>query len=274
MGIHINPTVSEKIAKIKKGGPQELFFVSDFDRTMTKAKFHGEEVVSGLSIFHHGNYLHDPYANQAQELWDYYYPKESNIHLSEDERFTLMKEWYDKHVALFVQYKLSKDIISQAAQSHQIKLRDGTDVLLNRCSELDIPFIVFSAGSGDVIKELFDMEKLLHTQVSICSNYFSFTPEGVVNGFSSEIIHSYNKNKIDIHTHGVSESVKEKPHLVLMGDSLKDPTMGEHFHPETILKVGFCHNVDLLAQYRRLYDVVLTGDGSFEPVLDLLGLAS
>ncbi len=270
MGVYINAEASLKIARIKAAESSDLCVVSDFDRTLTKAYLDNNDVPTGLSIFHNGDFLRPNYAQKAQELWNYYYPRETRADLDDSTKSKLMQEWYEKHVSLFIEFELNKSIISQAATSNKIVLREHTAELMNHFAKNDIPFLVFSAGSGDVIKDLFAYKQLIQPKVNICSNYFSFNDEQKVVGFSSQIIHSYNKNKINIYEHGVHKNIVTKKNLLLIGDSVKDTQMGEHFHPQNVLRVGFCHNITRLSEYREVFDVVFTGDGSFKPLLDLL----
>ncbi len=266
----MNADVSLKLAQIKTQGFSQMFIVADFDRTITKAYKHNKDVPTGLSIFHNGDFLRPNYAQKAQELWNYYYPRETRTDLDDQTKSALMQEWYEKHISLFVEYELNKSIINRAATSDKILLREDTDKLIEHCAQKNVPFFVFSAGSGDVIKELFLHKQLLKPTVNICSNYFAFDKQEKVTGFSSQIIHSYNKNSINLYEHGIHEHVLDKQNLVLIGDSLKDTQMGEHFHPENILRIGFCHDVTRLSDFRETFDVVITGDGSFQPVIKLL----
>ena len=53
--------------------------------------------------------------------------------------------------------------------------------------------------------------------------------------------------------------------VILLGDGTGDVFMADGIPHDNLLKVGFLnHDEDkLLAQYSEIYDVVITGDGSF-----------
>ncbi|MFT4313393.1 MAG: hypothetical protein ACMXYA_03210, partial [Candidatus Woesearchaeota archaeon] len=268
-----NPDVSVTLAKIRSTKSDKICVVSDFDRTLTKAFIGGTDAPTGLSIFHNGDFLRPNYAQRAQALWEYYYPLEIQKTLDDTQRSIILQEWYEKHVSLFHEYSLSKSIIQQAARSEKIVLREQTKDFISYFQQRHIPFFVFSAGSGDVIKEVFAYHNINHESLLICSNYFSYNEDDIVTGFSSDIMHSYNKHKINLQTHGISHTDIDIQSLIVCGDSVKDPLMAEQFGAKTVLKIGFCHDITRLAEYRELYDVVVTGDGSFAEILSLLSLS-
>merc|ERR1711907_520823 len=79
-----------------------------------------------------------------------------------------------------------------------IMLREGMADLICQCQEASppIPFLIMSAGLGDVIKEFFAQRlhfALAETTV-IVSNMMKFGDDGCLTGFSEPLMHMFNKN--------------------------------------------------------------------------------
>lgn len=62
-----------------------------------------------------------------------------------------MQEWWSKAHELLIGLGLKRsDIVDAVAQS-DIRIRDDSVALINYCRENQIPFLLFSAGLGDVL---------------------------------------------------------------------------------------------------------------------------
>ena len=123
------------------------------------------------------------------------------------------------------------------------------------------------------------------------SNFLKFDDTGNMVGFQSDIIHAYNKDKVDIYAHlnvghreraPLSEKHKHS-NVILMGDSLGDPCMANGIKDvSTILKVGFLNygmctkeQQRQVKSYLDLYDIVCIDDQTVDVVnLILNGIMS
>lgn len=66
-----------------------------------------------------------------------------------------MNEWWSKAHELLIGLGLKRsDIVNAVAQS-DIRIRDDSIELINYCRENQIPFLLFSAGLGDVLAVVF-----------------------------------------------------------------------------------------------------------------------
>ena len=54
------------------------------------------------------------------------------------------------------------------------ELRDSTDTLLNTANNGKVPFIILSAGIGDLIREILSHQKLMLENMRIVSNFLEF----------------------------------------------------------------------------------------------------
>lgn len=63
-----------------------------------------------------------------------------------------MKEWWSKAHDLLIDMKLKKSDIVKAVQMSDIRIRDDSVELINYCRNQKVPFLLFSAGLGDVLE--------------------------------------------------------------------------------------------------------------------------
>lgn len=62
-----------------------------------------------------------------------------------------MKEWWSKAHDLLINMKLKKSVLS-AVELSDIRIRDDSVELINYCRDNQVPFLLFSAGLGDVLE--------------------------------------------------------------------------------------------------------------------------
>lgn len=63
-----------------------------------------------------------------------------------------MKEWWSKAHDLLINMKLKKSDIVRAVELSDIRIRDDSVELINYCRDNQVPFLLFSAGLGDVLE--------------------------------------------------------------------------------------------------------------------------
>ena len=55
--------------------------------------------------------------------------------------------------------------------------RDGSDWLLQQLDNCQVPLLVFSAGIGDIIEEVFRQRSKMYDNIKIVSNFMHFNQE-------------------------------------------------------------------------------------------------
>ena len=149
------------------------------------------------------------------------------------------------------------------------ELRDSTDTLLNTANNGKVPFIILSAGIGDLIREILSHQKLMLENMKIVSNFLEFDSKtGVVVGLKSDMpIHMFNKKAPN------QDGLEERKNIVLIGDSLGDVRMADGIEDiNVVLSIGFLNkNVEAnLSEYKRCFDIVLVDDQTMDFPLALL----
>ena len=192
-----------------------------------------------------------------------------------------MLEWYAKSNEVLISERFERSelvrAVSQARQDGLIGLRAGVRQLFDTLAAHRVPLLVFSAGISNVIEEVFSqldcplsLRDSDESLTRIVGNKMLFDSEGRLTAFESPLIHMYNKNQ------SVVPAFVQRQHVIVLGDSIGDAQMadGAATPPQQVLKVGFLNesaeDTRRLAQFEEAFDIIILGDGTMQPVLNLL----
>jgi HAD superfamily hydrolase (TIGR01544 family) len=210
---------------------------------------------------------------KADSLNQYYYPIEVAPNLTREEKIPHMIAWYNAINNLIVESKFTRADLEPSVEQANVMLRPGVDYIFDFAREYDVPLLIFSAGVGDVLKEVIEQQYgPLPPKSEIVSNWMKFDERGVIVGWTEPLIHMFNKDDSHLRGSALFPDIAARPNVLLIGDSLGDATMADGVPHALVLKVGFLNdNIDLhLANYLKAFDVVLPGDTTFEPVIEVL----
>jgi hypothetical protein len=113
----------------------------------------------------------------------------------------------------------------------RIVMRSGTDILLKKLNEQNIPLIIFSASGIDVdsIRLLLKHRGLDLPNISIVSNKLYRDATGAMIGYSKPVIRSLNKKESVIRDNdeykALQGQIQDRPHAVVIGDGIHDAGM-------------------------------------------------
>ncbi|MFA5917332.1 MAG: hypothetical protein WC850_03820 [Candidatus Gracilibacteria bacterium] len=266
--------LEEILEKIKSDGLDNLHILADFDKTMTKAFSAGKKRPSLISVLRSEGYLSEEYSHKAYELYDYYNPIEIDPKIDLETKKQEMTIWWNKHLDLLVASGLHKKDIQSIIDSRLIELREGVKDFLRFLSENNIPLVIISAnGLGtDSIEIYLEKEGFLTPNIKIISNEFIWDTKGNAIGYDKRVIHVFNKDETVLHEFPeIYSQIENRKNVILLGDSLGDVGMIEGFGYNNLLKIGFLNNneEELLEEYKKNYDIVLTGDNDALILKDL-----
>ncbi|KAJ1553347.1 hypothetical protein HK405_008193 [Cladochytrium tenue] len=218
-------------------------------------------IISGLS-----------FRDRSEALYQRYYPIEINSSLSMEVRRAAMEEWWRQAHEVIVDAKLSREEISRLVLATPVPFRQGTRELIAECDTHGVPFLVFSAGLYDVITEILVQASLKSPNVHVVSNRMRFDESGVCIGFHTPLIHVFNKNEANTSGSPYAETLRGRPNVILLGDSIGDLQMAEGLQHSTLLTIGLLnHDVDrLLPSYLEAFDIVILNDGPLDFPIQLL----
>ncbi len=186
-----------------------------------------------------------------------------------------MDEWWRLSHELLIAQKVTKKVFVDgvAEFGQHMFFRSGTDKLLQVVKERQVPFLVLSAGLGDLIDAVVAREGWTH--VHVVSNHLVFDGEnGVATRFQSKNITTFTKNEQALHElHPDWEAeVRGRRNVILVGDSIGDSNMSDGMTHDCVLRIGFLNpgQENSLEEFCEAFDVVLQNDDSFDFLLNLL----
>ena len=136
--------------------------ISDFDYTLSTFYKEGtQRNPSCHGILEQCQLFSEDYHKASRALQQEYYPIEidptylilygQKRSIDPTVKAEKMQEWWSKAHELLIGLGLKRsDIVNAVAQS-DIRIRDDSVELINYCRENHIPFLLFSAGLGDVL---------------------------------------------------------------------------------------------------------------------------
>ena len=241
-----------------------VYVVTDFDRTITN----GNSKTS-WSILACSNLVPKSYIQERQKLYDYYRPIE--ISESADYLFKLksMKDWFKKHIELFIKYKISERIFEEAATNLQVmEFRPYAKEFIKFLYKNNIPLIIISAGIGNFIENFLKYNNCYYDNIYISSNKIIFK-DGIAVGVENNIIHSLNKNEVSLPT-TILEKLKNRDKVVLLGDQVSDLNMVDKNKHKEVVSVGFLTSKEQFKIMESNYDILCEENDGYNKVKEIL----
>ncbi len=272
MTVHIanKEAVEAKLSAIRGDGAGELHVVSDFDRTLTHAYFEDGGHHSIIALLRSGDYLTPDYAERAWALYNKYRPLETDSSIPLAEKQEKMSGWWEEHLHLMIECGMNKSVVDDIVRRRCIRFREGTLELLDVLHEKSIPILIFSAAIGDMISGSLREEGRLYGNVHVISNSYEYDGDGKVLGYENDVVHTFNKSESLLKGTPYEEIYASRKNVLLLGDTLGDLGMASGEAHDTLLFVGFLNDNEEreLPSFEKAYDVVITGDGPMEWVLE------
>ena len=253
----------DKIAQFQNAGIERLCVVSDWDRTLTKARTREGRDATSYSAIAHGAYLGEAYRREMDRLYARYRPIEVSRTISTREKQTAMRDWWRAAFAMMQRHGLTEDMIADMVARDLIRLRDGAVDFFDLLSNSGISLFILSAGLGNAISQFLKVRALLSPNVTVTANQLLFDASGAVKGFCEPVIHSLNKARHAIDAQG---------YVLLLGDTLEDAQMANAAACDRIIRVGFLNESVSAnrAEYLRVYVMVICHDASMTAAIELL----
>ena len=132
-----------------------LVIIADFDRTVTTAFVTpGKNGMSSHGILESCSVLSAEYRKKSKALVDKYLPIEFDPGLSIAQKLPIMQEWYRQGHSLLLQEPVTENVIRKAVAEANVRIRPGFAELQREAQAHGIPLVVFSAGLGNVVREV------------------------------------------------------------------------------------------------------------------------
>ncbi|CAL8069846.1 unnamed protein product [Orchesella dallaii] len=280
--IHIKDVnkTEKLIEKIISTGPDSLQVIADFDATLSCYHSAGKKCETSYGVIQNSRLTPEDVKVRGAELFKTYHPIEIDSSISAEEKALKMVEWYERKHDNYVtsSKKLKSADITEMVKEAHLNLRDGCGKVLDKLQSANIPTLVFSAGSGNVVEEVLRMQKKLHPNTKVISNFMEFDDETTeLARFRKPVVHPGNKNEAALHGDNAKyfEELKNRNNVILLGDTIGDTNMASGVsNPDAILKIGYLNfNFELqLESFKDAFDIVLVDDQTVYFVDALLDL--
>ncbi|XP_078697715.1 7-methylguanosine phosphate-specific 5'-nucleotidase A-like [Branchiostoma floridae x Branchiostoma belcheri] len=272
--VHIRDVghVEQVLGKMAAGGREKLQVISDFDHTLSRSTHNGVRCPMTHDLVKDSRFISESNQRKICEIWGYYYPKEISTTLPLHEKIPLMVEFWNKIHGIFLESDLTRQAIRAIVQESDTQLRDACGTFMTLLYRNDVPLLVFSAGLGDVIHEMFEKHDLVFPNCRVVSNFMTFDPAGKVVGFRDPLIHICNKNR-SVLPDDTSSKEEERTNVILLGDSLNDLQMADGVPDlDQILTIGYLsRHMERLQDFTEAFDIVLVQDETLDVANAILG---
>ena len=261
---------------MKADGKEKIRILADFNKTFTYANFKGKRNPSLISQLRNGNYLTKDYAEKANLLYDKYHPIEISTTISQKEKEEKMKEWWSTHYKLLADSGLDEATIKKAVKDMikegRIRLRLGSKEFIHELDKNSIPLVIISAaGTGNMIQEFLKEQNSLLSNVHILGNILEFSRGGKFTGIkNNKVIHVLNKREVELKELPIYSQLEKRKSIILLGDSIDDLQIAENSKYDNLISIIFLENSELLELAKQKFDVIITNDGDFGHVNELL----
>ena len=243
--------------------------IADFDGTFTKKEINGKKSAALMTILRDGKYLSEIGQQASDDLFNHYYPIETDPNIEEKEKMVLMQEWWEKSFAVMKESRITREMLLEVCRSPLLQWRDQLLDFLKLLHEKNIPLIIFSAGGFGklAIQYLLEKENIFTNNIKILSNKVIFDENGCLLETIQPIIHIANKTGDLLIKNNLLDANPERRQCLLIGDGLDDVKMVEGINFDFTYKVAFSsHNSE---HFGKAFDLVLPVDGSYGQIIDL-----
>ncbi|KAI7866752.1 pyrimidine 5'-nucleotidase-domain-containing protein [Spinellus fusiger] len=281
-----NPTVrindkesfKTKASKILKDGSEGIHVICDFDMTMSRYWVRNQQTdalernSSSHNIPAKYSKIDPKYSVEAKKVSETFYAIEIHPNMTHEEKTPFMIQWWEEAHRLMIAQNLTEEDIKAMVKEARLELRPMLGDVLQACNTSKIPFLVFSAGVLNLIREVLVQSSMLLENMFIVSNAMDIDAEGRCVGFKDPLIHVFNKSEFQLESTSHYASIQKRRNVVLIGDSLGDLQMGEGVSHDLCLSIGFLnHDIKVLEPaYVEKFDIVIVGDANMSPVHDFI----
>ena len=264
--------LQQKIKNFVKAGSENLHILSDFDRTLTQGIVQGKRSATLIAYIRNGKYLTSDYPKKAYNLFDKYHPIEIDPTISLETKKEKMEEWWKAHNELLIKSGLDMEVFKDIIKKNNLFFRKGCLDFFDLLNQETIPLIIMSASRAELIKGFLEKENKFYKNTHIIANNFIWDKENKAIGSREPVIHTFNKTETELKHLPIYNELLKRKNIILLGDSLGDTGMSEGFPYNNIIKIGFLNEnqEQNLEAYKKSFDILITNDGSFEYINNLL----
>ena len=192
-------------AKLKQfiaDGISWLRLVTDFDQTLTKAYVNDCKGSSTFGVLHESEFVSTALISKSQANYEYYSKIERDQLISLEDKKRYMDEWWEDALLNITQECISRDNFVSMTECSNLQFRNGIWELITLKNRFDFPFMIVSAGIGEIIKSAFhlfakeqEIDEEFFNKIFILSNLGIYNERNVLVGFESPTQTIMNKDE-------------------------------------------------------------------------------
>jgi HAD superfamily phosphoserine phosphatase-like hydrolase len=218
--------VAAKLQRFAEAGPERIYYLFDFDRTLTTSKHTGDNTTTWQIL--HG-LLSEEGQKISDAIRDKYLDLEDKGLMTLEDSHTFSASVLDLHTL----HGTNRKDMERAAKA--VRLRDSSKELFNACENSHIPTVILSAGIRDII-ELIAREHDIYPTM-LLSIKLQFDKNGRISGWDKDSMVLTN-NKSESVKQWVSHISSARPYVVLIGDTIEDARMVDG--DSNVLRIRVC----------------------------------
>jgi 5'-nucleotidase len=170
---------------------------------------------------------------------------------------------------------LTKNILKEISKTEKVKFREWVEKIFKCTKDKNVPLIIISASWiwKKSIEYFLDYRKIKFNNVEIISNDFIWDKTWKAIDYIEPIIHSFNKSETVLKNNkNIYSKIKNRKNVLLLWDSLWDHHMVDWFDYKNLIKIWFLNDneEELLSEYKKRYDIIITWDWDFDIVNKIL----
>lgn len=244
-------------------------------------------------MLHDSKYTSEEYRKIGNDNYEFYRHILADNDMDVDTKNKHMNDWWEADMSGLVKQGITKDQFLEMTQTSNLFFRHGIKQLFEIKTKHEVPFLVVSAGIGEVVKSAFELyfnEQSIDESVlkpfSILSNLGIYDENNVLVDFNRPLVTAMNKddhvhNRFEEQKHSDEESGHHtRDNIIMLGDITQDVKMIDKVKYVNAIKIGYLNhkqnleNEKYLESFKEHYDIIVTFDGNLDIVNQILLLAS
>lgn len=228
---------------------KDFYVLADFDNTIT-----AKECKSSMGIITNSSIWKNDFVEEHGMLC-----KKYKIKAKESKDYNEKNEMWNKTLSgffeLFRKYNLTQELLEDIVVKSNMKFREGFAEFLEFLYGEKIPVVIISAGVKNCIQMFLKNNNALYNNINIVSNLIKFNNKGIISEIPKSIINPANKNMISF-SRELQEQIKNRPNILLFGDSPGDIRIIENKDKDKTLSVAFANKKEDIEELQRNFDIV------------------
>lgn len=236
---------------------ENLYVISDFDRTITTGESHGS-----LDVITKSGLLGEKYYKRYIEI-KYKYKDIGNETLDIFLKREIWLKFLSEYIQMLKDFNLTQDLLESIIKNSNIKIRKEYDTFLKYLYKNQIPLIILSSGLGNSIEIFLKMKGLYYDNIHIISNFITFDKYGNIKDVPKKVITPVTKNEVEFNK-DLKKLILNRKNKLVLGDIPNDIGMTMINKDDNTLSIAFCNIEKNKEELCKKFDIVTENSEIFD----------